>query len=135
MTEFSVGFQICICDVAADAKGITKEESSTTNTDKAKRLRMAGAPREEKFIGEQYAASKQRVNIFAYFCTHQTTSKFQRPLRRYNCSMSENATTTASADPRTSGSPEQKAIWEEIEHGYTHLIVEARAGTGKTFTL
>lgn len=33
------------------------------------------------------------------------------------------------------GSPQQQAIWDEIVHGTSHLIIEARAGTGKTFTI
>ncbi len=33
------------------------------------------------------------------------------------------------------GSPQQNAIWSEIEHGMKHLIVQARAGTGKSFTI
>ncbi len=32
-------------------------------------------------------------------------------------------------------SPEQQAIFDEIEHGRGHLIVDAKAGTGKTTTL
>tara|TARA_R110002012_G_scaffold148_1_gene493 strand:- start:501 stop:1934 length:1434 start_codon:yes stop_codon:yes gene_type:complete len=33
------------------------------------------------------------------------------------------------------GTIEQKAIWEEIEYGNSHIIVDAGAGVGKTFTI
>ena len=32
------------------------------------------------------------------------------------------------------GSPEQEAFWDEIVNGKSHLILQARAGTGKTFS-
>ena len=32
------------------------------------------------------------------------------------------------------GSPEQEAFWDEIVNGKAHLILQARAGTGKTFS-
>lgn len=34
-----------------------------------------------------------------------------------------------------SGSPEQETIWEAIAKGSTHVVVEACAGSGKTFTM
>lgn len=37
--------------------------------------------------------------------------------------------------PNITGSPQQQAIWREIEFGTTHLIVEAGAGCGKTTTI
>jgi superfamily I DNA/RNA helicase len=33
------------------------------------------------------------------------------------------------------GTVEQQAIWEEIQHGTGHIIVDAGAGVGKTFTI
>jgi DNA helicase II / ATP-dependent DNA helicase PcrA len=33
------------------------------------------------------------------------------------------------------GSPQQEAIWETLSHGTEHLMVEARAGTGKTYSI
>lgn len=33
------------------------------------------------------------------------------------------------------GSPQQEAIWSAIEDGTSHVVVDARAGVGKTFTL
>ena len=39
------------------------------------------------------------------------------------------------AIPLMAGSPEQEAIWKELLEGTTHMVVEAYAGTGKTFTM
>jgi len=36
---------------------------------------------------------------------------------------------------KVSGSPEQEAIWKELLDGKTHVVVEAVAGSGKTFTM
>ena len=36
---------------------------------------------------------------------------------------------------RILGSPQQMAIWDELQDGTTHLVVVARAGTGKTTTI
>jgi Protein of unknown function (DUF559)/UvrD-like helicase C-terminal domain/UvrD/REP helicase N-terminal domain len=38
-------------------------------------------------------------------------------------------------DSSLPGSPEQEAIWNHLLHGQEHLIVDAKAGTGKTHTL
>jgi ATP-dependent DNA helicase UvrD/PcrA len=33
------------------------------------------------------------------------------------------------------GSPQQESFWDEVKNGITHLILRARAGCGKTFTI
>src|SRR5262245_16181308 len=43
--------------------------------------------------------------------------------------------TPASASPLITGSDEQEAIWDFLLKGGSHGVVQARAGTGKTFTL
>lgn len=40
-----------------------------------------------------------------------------------------------SADSLVAGSPEQLAIWDALINGTSHLIIDAKAGTGKTFTI
>lgn len=46
------------------------------------------------------------------------------------------AATNAPAGPRApvTGSPEQEAVWAEVASGSRHVIVQALAGTGKSFT-
>lgn len=46
------------------------------------------------------------------------------------------AATTVPAGPRApvTGSPEQEAVWAEVASGGRHVIVQALAGTGKSFT-
>lgn len=36
---------------------------------------------------------------------------------------------------KASGSPQQEAVWKELLEGATHLVVEAVAGSGKTWTM
>jgi superfamily I DNA/RNA helicase len=51
--------------------------------------------------------------------------------RRYEMSPKARKFTSTPAP----GSPQQEQIWTDLQHGTEHLMVEARAGTGKTYSI
>ncbi len=64
-----------------------------------------------------------------------TTKSSTSTPQRTGAKFSMNSLVLSRSIPKVTGSVEQDSIWSAIEHGSSHIEVNARAGTGKSFTI
>lgn len=85
----------------------------------------------------------EQVKITCPMCNAPMRLRNGKRGQFYGCSRYPNCTGTRdyidyNAAPKVNlvkGSPEQEAIWHWLENGTENGLIEARAGTGKTFTI